>query len=512
MVFIISCNRDEEEGTLLPLPKPALSRLDPSAHFPVGEKRSLEKQTREGDRAERARAHGRLGMLYHAYRLYHAADVCYTNAGILDDKDPRWPYLGGLVMRRLGEYDQARLLLSEAVRLDPEHTAALLGLGELELMGNRGQVAEGLFQQVLDQERDQTSALIGLGRIQHDRGDFPRALAYYKRAAEREPDATAVHYLMAMTYRDMGREQKAAEAMAARGEGLPVLEDPLLAEIETMRNDPEAMRLRGFQAARMGRYAEAVQYYREALARAPEDARIWINLAHCFRRLSNEEEARLSYQKALEFGDDADTMTAAHIQLGDMAGGQAGFDHYRAALETNPHDLVANFRIAEAMRAMGRADEALPYYRRILEDHPHLDHVRLGRAVSLIRLGLWQETVATLEDDIHEARRRETFVHMFTRVLAACPDPRFRDGSRALRLLGDSPDKEPEVVATRAMALAEIGDYTAAEIHMLKAVALAVELGQSVAFYQAQLQHYRDNQIGPEPWPENHPLFRSKFF
>ncbi|MEM1176840.1 MAG: hypothetical protein AAGM22_00730 [Acidobacteriota bacterium] len=45
--------------------------------------------------AERAAAHGDLGLWFHAYRLSEAAELAYGNALQLEPDSARWSYLGG---------------------------------------------------------------------------------------------------------------------------------------------------------------------------------------------------------------------------------------------------------------------------------------------------------------------------------------------------------------------------------------------------------------------------------
>ena len=498
--------------SLQALPQPNLANLDSGSDFPLDERTRLEEQALSGQDRDRAQAYGRLGMLYHAYNLYDAAQVCYLNASLLTPEDSQWHYLAGSVFRLMGNPVAAEKALVETVRLDPENAFALVSLGELALQDNRLDQAGQHFEAAMALEGDLTAAFIGLGNVAMERGNFRLAVQRFQEALEREPSATVVHYLLGMAYRSLGDEQRAVSHLSQRGEGQPVLTDPLLSEIDLLRNDPEAMRIRGNQAAAAGRFGEALEYYRQALNHNPQDARIWINVGLCRYQLANLDAAVDAYRRVLANTDLPTLLAAAHYRIGDileMQGNSQAYEHYLIALQHDPKDPSILFRSAETLRSAGRFEPALELYDQVLQARPGFDAARLGRALTLIRLGLWTKAKQELQIDIEISPTQPVFKHLLARLLAASPEQSVRDGVKALQLIEEvAPmDQSLEVAETHAMALAEVARFEEALSRQREAIAMAVEKGMSVERLQRNLLAYTRQKPIREPWVSKDPLF-----
>lgn len=517
LISVWACRQDtvtqEQTVAVKPLPSPDLSKLDHSANFPQAQKNLLEEETKQDDPGRKAEAYGRLGMIYQAYRFSHAALTCYHNAHYYDRQDPRWVYLSGLLHRELGDHSKAIDALRLTIELESENAAAMVALGELEFMTNNLERAQSLFQMALDREAEQTAALIGMGKVFHAQKEYQKALDQFKRALDREPEATIVHYLIALAYRGLGETAKAEEAMAKRGEGLPVLADPLLAEIESLRNDAEAMRRKGFQAARNGRYGEALEYYRQALKSEPDDARVWINVGLCYHHLGNMKAAYDAYQRVLKYSEIPALTASAHYRVGVIAEsqGRSGIPHYEKALALNDADLLSAFRIAESLRAQRQFEASLPFYEKALALNGDFVGARLGRVLSLIAQKKWTEAKIQLEKDVVETTDQHVFPHLLSRLLAASPRKNVRDGEKALSLIqGLMKLPASSIRVTHAMALAELGRFDDAVAMQLEAIQVCLQEKGSTDELQVQLAAYQKKKKWRKPWADNDPLFVSK--
>ena len=504
------------EQRIEPFPRPDLSLLDTAADFPEAQRDQLEASAKTGSAGERAEAYGKLGMLYHAYNMYQPAQVCYGNARTLVPEDSRWLHLMGHIYRLMGDNEKARGAFVDAIRLDPQNASAMVVLGEIELIQNKLERAEELFGNAVRLEGDLTAAYIGLGKVAAARGNFQKAIDMYGKALAREPEATVVHYPMAMAWRSLNDQEKARYHLELRGETPPILADPLLLEVEMLRNDAEAMRQRGNQAAAEGRYQEALQFYTDALKGNPKDPRVWINVGLCYQETDNSDQAIYAYQKVIEFGKLPALVGNAHLRLGDLLErkGESGEEHYKQAVTLMPEDLTAIFRHAETERAAGRFEAALPWYEKAVNGRPDHEAARLGRVLSLIALQRWQDAAIALQEDIQAAPAQPAFPHFLARLLAAAPDEKVRNAQQALLLTEklSAVMQGSDIMATRAMALAEAGRFQDAVSRQQSAVSFAVEEGRGVAFHQALLLQYRKNKPCRAPWPKDDPLFSRKSY
>ena len=516
LLFIIqACTSVEPEpATLKPAPHPNLSLLDESAQFPVPRQQALEEAASQKTGPEGAAIWGELGMLYHAYHIHEAALTCYANAYFLDGSDHRWLYLSGIIQQILGNRADAIKMLSASIQKDTHNTPAMITLAQLELLNNNIGRAGELFEQAYRQETNQTAALVGMGKVAARKDQHQKAIDLYKKALEEEPEANIIHYLLAMSYRDLGDLSEAQKHMALRGETQAHLDDPILAEVHNQRNDSESLRSRGNQVAASGRFAEALEYYRQSLNINPQDPRTWINVGLCCQQLNQTPQAIEAYENVLKYSSLPNLTATAHYRLGDLLEGQGdlSFKHYKAALQANSNLPAVMFRYAESLREAGQFRDALPYYQKILSQKPDFNGARLGRALSLIKLGQWSQAKTSLAEDMEAVREQPVFVHLFARLLAACPDDSIRNGSQALQLTTAmvKAASGAELSATHAMALAENGRFEDAIQFQRKAISLAVEASEPVEHLQQQLLAYLKGKPCREPLTRQSPLFTRK--
>ena len=183
-----------------------------------------------------ATAYGKLGMLYHTYRMFDAAEVCYRNAQMLAPTIYRWPHYLGFLRRTQKAPKEAIAAFEQALRLRPNAVPALTYLGQLYLETNQPQRADDLFARALAVDPAAAAALVGLGEVAMARHDYASAVDQFERALKLQPDATAIHYSLAMAYRGKGDMDRAKAHLAKRGEEIARIADPLIDRKSTRLN------------------------------------------------------------------------------------------------------------------------------------------------------------------------------------------------------------------------------------------------------------------------------------
>jgi tetratricopeptide (TPR) repeat protein len=191
------------------------------------------------------------------------------------------------------------------------------------------------------------------------------------------------------------------------------------------------------------------------------------------------------------------------------------------------HDLI------EALSKLGRDAEAIPLLRRGIELDPGFQDFYLllatmterqgdvAEAEALLRtamemdpcgveprIGLahlvgsqqrYAEQLAILDAGIQrcEGAAVAGFRNDYAYVLASCPDERFRDGSRALRMarqaVAEGHGAHPAYLDTLAAAYAEVGQFDKAVETSRKAIALLQSRempDEVIASFQSNLDHY----------------------
>jgi len=221
---------------------------------------------------ERGEAYGRLGQVYQAYGFDDAARASYENAAKLDPRSFRWRYYAGYLEQRTGDYDSALRSYQQAQAIQPMDPIVLLRLGNLELSANHTDLAKSWFMKALAEPGPSAAALLGLGKTALAERQYATALQYLKQALAQEPQASSLHYQLAMAYRGIGDADQMQKELQARGDTEPSVKDPLLDEIEVLKQGKTALLERAGRAMHEGRFNDASAAYREMIRLDPNDA------------------------------------------------------------------------------------------------------------------------------------------------------------------------------------------------------------------------------------------------
>jgi tetratricopeptide (TPR) repeat protein len=410
--------------------------------------------------AELADAFGDLGRVYHVYGLAAPAEDCYRNAARLAPDAAAWPHLLGMLLQGEGRLDEAAEAYARALALRPDDVPALVYRGEILLAQGKLDAAADALQQALALEPAATAARALLGQVALARRDFPEAVKLLTAALAEKPEANRLHYSLGLAYRGLGDRPKAEEHLAKAGAVGVVPADPLLDALAGLRAGERVHIARGRVAFRAGRWADAAEEFRKALAARPESVEARVNLGSALVQTGDLDSATLQFREALRLDPNNAT---AHFNLGLLLSGKGptpeALEHLRAAVDRWPRDAEARRTLARLLRDAGRLEEALAEYGKAVELDPAEETARLGEADTLARLGRYGQARQRLEEALRSLPGSGRLSHGLARLLAASPDPSVRDGARALEL-GLAVWKALPLAAhaeTVALAQAELG-------------------------------------------------------
>ncbi len=501
---------------LLPVPEPPLDRAEPRVRQILRERRAtLEtrfRDARPGDR-DAAEAYGELGQLYMAASYLDAAEPCFLNARLLAPEDFRWPYFLAHLHGRKGDLNAAGEDFRKALKLDPDHVAALVWLGRVLLEAGKPAEARPPLERALELHPESASAHYVLGRVKLALGEPQAAVEHLERALELHPEATVVHYPLAMAYRALGELGRAQEHLARRGEVDIFPYDPLMESLRGLLQTPFAHMDLGSQAFHKEDFEEAERHFRRAVAAAPEEAGTHFGLGAVLQAQGRLAEAEAAYEQALRLKPD---YARALYNLGTVAerkGDDArASELYRRAAAADPALALPWLRAGEILRRQGDDAASLQAYVRALGLEPRNARAHFGRAMALVRLGRWQEARRALEEAARALPEQTALAHALARLLAASPDPAARDGARALELVRQLAPHQAntDLAETAAMALAELGDFAQAQQWELRALELAQRSGRAdlAALMEQRLAQYRRGQPWRRPWEPDDPVFQ----
>jgi tetratricopeptide (TPR) repeat protein len=221
---------------------------------------------------------------------------------------------GGLTYRQCGAYRDLHTLWTDTLEKNPGSWLARNNLGVLYLEQDRLDEARAQFEAAVQLNPNYALPLVNLATIELKKKNWLEAIALCERA---------------LRTTDVSR----AEAHSNLGQSL----------------------------VRVGRFNEALEHYRKAIARSPTYRLPRIGLADLLIGLNRMNDAEKELLELL------------HAEQGDNAGALA---HYLEALRLHPKDAFLLTQVAKLHAALGQSDQAEETARRALDVDPSNDEAR----------------------------------------------------------------------------------------------------------------------------------------
>jgi len=363
-------------------------------------------------------AWGELGMLHRAHGLNTQSNDCFAEAAKLDARNPRWPYLIGLINLLIAPAEAVpHLRMAYGLASDPEYkSAARLRLAEALLERGELDEAERLFSGEVRENPRNPRGHFGLGTVAGTRGDHRAAIGYLAGVANSPFAHRRASGLIAAAHAQLGNVEEAERFGSEAGRGPPDLpwRDPYIAEYtrleagrsarlrvaedyeargqipqavmtleELARSSPDDQLLvsLGINLAKMGEFARAERTLLAVLARAPDHAvgRYFLGIslymqAEAATKAGEKARAEPQFRDALKQLRRAAELKPdnglAHLyagysskHLGDLP---AAADECRAAVAASPHLVDTHLGLAEILIAQDRNAEAVPHLERAI--------------------------------------------------------------------------------------------------------------------------------------------------
>lgn len=428
------------------VPAPALDDLEPVvvAQIVEAQRKTASILATRASGRDLADAYGSLARLYHAYEFFDAAEIAYANAARIAAGDARWPHLLAYLYTQTGRFDRAAAQFSAARRIQPDDRVLAIYLGNVYLGLNRLADAREEFQAVV--ETYPAAARRGLGEVSLRERRFAEAADHFRFVLDRAPQATAVHYSLAMAYRGLGRLNDARVQLQQRGGGEVRPADPIVDSLASLVRGERINVARGTRAFLNGQFRDAADAFRAAIEAAPSSI-----------------PARLGLGMAL-------------AQMGDAAGAATELG---AVLRLDPGNVTAHAGLGMMSARLGREQEALDHVRAALAGHPSdadlSEEIVLRLSVLLADRHRFTDAIALAIDAHQQFPARTRTATTLARLWAAVPDRSLRDGARALALAMEIVDGEPTAVhaETMGLALAELGRCGEASEWIMRAISMA---------------------------------------
>ncbi|HRI39930.1 MAG TPA: tetratricopeptide repeat protein, partial [Nitrospira sp.] len=405
---------------------------------------------------------------------YPKARVALRNVLKIDPKDADAYVLFARVEEKEKNWRNAVQLYQEAVRLSPDHSAALIALGkyylEARLTDRVVEVAETVLKGYPGHA--QAQALKIASQVVSDAAVLP-AIPKAEALAREFPNEPDVAILLATLYGQRQRYPDAERTLRRALEAYPQDLDLLnsLNAILSRANDsagaervirrmidvePESLdhRLRLTQFyLKQSAYSQAETVLRDAVARDPSSEQRRLVLAEFFvnrndlssaERVLLEATAQLPYASQLQFG-----VAALYVRMGQEAKAR---DQYTALIREyneKPAGLEAKVKLAEMDFRAGKQIEAERQVREVLKENPRSTEglILMGRMALIRRNG--KDAIQAFRTVLHDRPELATVHYLLGQAYQLAGDINLAKDSleRAVALYPDQVD------AKRSLAL-----------------------------------------------------------
>ncbi|MBU1811152.1 MAG: tetratricopeptide repeat protein, partial [Candidatus Omnitrophica bacterium] len=238
---------------------------------------------------------------------------------------------------KLGMYSEVIQALEKAIELNPNDAGAYNNLGRTYYELGRYSEAIQAYKKGIELDSKNAIAYNNLGSAYFNLEDYSQAIQAYKKAVELNPSDAEAHYNLGNAYSKLGRYSEAIKALEKAVELNPKYAD--------------AYYNLGYAYYELGRYPEA----REILIKLEEVAPNYYDTSALLKLI---DEA--IGQKEKDKGD--------LPYLGEES--QAILLGLEKAVESNPSDAKAHYKLGNAYYKLGRYPQAIQSYKKVIELDP----------------------------------------------------------------------------------------------------------------------------------------------
>ncbi len=221
---------------------------------------------------------GQESSLGDARRALHAAEG-------LNPDSPRVLLAAGLLKERSSQYEQALEDYRRVQELEPRNVEALRRIaGVYDSLQMTSQAIE-TYQKAIALDPDYYGGYHGLGVFYYYHGMYAEAAEQFQKSIDRAPGLYDEYTNLGACFDELDRDDEAEKA--------------LLTSLK-LHETPNALNNMGAMLAYQKKDAEAVGYYKRAIAIDPSYYVYFENLADSLRRLGRAREASAAYTKAMD--------------------------------------------------------------------------------------------------------------------------------------------------------------------------------------------------------------------
>jgi len=313
-------------------------------------------------------AHGTLGIIYEANKLWGPALSAYENAAALAPDTPEWLYHAAICQTETGDSEGAERKLAEVAGRFPAFAPGRHRWGMALLQAGDLAGAERELLAARDSARTISEASAALAELRVTEGRYAEGLELADRALALDPKYRRARYLRGLALRGVGRATEASAELAAGAEAENRrLLDRVDGEIPRYWVSRSTQVSQGADLVDAGKYDEAITILLRALAERPDDEAVINNLS-------------VAYQRKGDFSASYDLLIGYHRKHRDH--------------------LPTLMNLAETLWSLRRHEEELAIAEHAIRVHPRSGTAHFAHAKALFALERLPDGVAAVETAI----------------------------------------------------------------------------------------------------------------
>lgn len=166
-------------------------------------------------------------------------------------------------------------------------------------------------------------------------------------------------------------------------------------------NDPIAWYGLGYCYAGLKNHDSAIEAYKQAIRVNPYDETTYFHLGNYYNKLGRHEDAIVAYKEVIRINPE---FVAAYFNLGIAYARLGRFDEGRAAFKAvtriNPEDAAAYFNVGMAYSQLGQYEEAIEAHKQVIRLKPDFAPAHYNLGVAYGKLGRPEAEIESYKDAI----------------------------------------------------------------------------------------------------------------
>ena len=250
---------------------------------------------------------------------------------------------------------------------------------------------------------------------------------------------------------------------------------------------------RGFTLLRSRHFSAAAEAFTRAIEMDPDNAEAYNHRGVARAYMGKIDDAISDYTRALQIKPELvgalNNRGSAFYQKKLL---NRAISDYSKAIEINPYLAEAYSNRGTAWAAKGDYFRAIRDYTQALEANPYFDAPYYNRGRALSTIGDYDQAIGDLQRVIELNPKFHDAYHLLATIFAQCPDPKYRNGPKAVVLAKKAVDLKPnpEYLSTLAAAYVEADQFDHAILNQQRAMEMLRKQSKTeqLAEYQKRLE------------------------